>query len=108
MLTAVAHVVLPTGMLLPESTVHSEIFGVLAAFVAINTVMYSALAVAKMLPKIYPADWIGGRSRRTQSRSIFTESPADITPTAPADKAMASVDTALAGSVVGWSSSWLY
>lgn len=47
----------PTGILLPESVQQAELFGVLVTFVAINTVMYATLAVAKLLPKIYPADW---------------------------------------------------
>ena len=37
----------PAGFLLPESTLQSDAFAVLAAFVAINTLMYVALAVAK-------------------------------------------------------------
>ncbi len=62
------------GILFPESTLHSDLFAVLAAFVAINTVMYGALAVAKMLPKVYPADWITSRNRRIETRSIDPDS----------------------------------
>jgi len=58
------------GILFPESILHSDLFAVLAAFVAINTVMYGALAVAKMLPKVYPGDWITSRNRRIETRSI--------------------------------------
>ncbi|QTE28519.1 hypothetical protein [Pengzhenrongella sicca] len=65
-----ASIGVPAGVLFPESVVHSGLFGVLAAFVAINTLMYSALAVAKMLPKVYPGSWIGDRGRRAQTRSI--------------------------------------
>ena len=61
---------LPTGIMLTESTLHSSLFAVLAAFVAINTVMYAALAIAKMLPKIYPSDWSRRQYSRSQSRSI--------------------------------------
>lgn len=61
---------LPAGVLLPESTVHSGGFAVLAAFVAINTVMYVALAVAKMLPKVYVTDWVRPAQRRARTRSI--------------------------------------
>ncbi len=61
---------LPAGVLLPESTVHSDGFAVLAAFVAINTVMYVALAVAKTLPKVYLADWVRPSQRRARTRSI--------------------------------------
>lgn len=63
--------ILPLGIVFPQSLLRSEPFSVLAAFVAINTVMYGALAVAKMLPKIYPSDWMHGRDRRLESRSIY-------------------------------------
>lgn len=68
---------LPTGVVFPESTLHSDAFAVLAAFVAINTVMYVALAVSKMLPKIYLSDWIRKTNRRSQTRSIH---PAGTSP----------------------------
>ena len=64
---------LPTGILLPSSALHSGLFALLAAFVAINTVMYVALAVAKILPKVYVSDWIRGSNRRAQIRSIVPE-----------------------------------
>lgn len=63
----------PTGMVFPEAVVHSGPFSVLAAFVAINTVMYGALALAKMLPKVYPSSLVRGRNRRAQNRSIHPE-----------------------------------
>ena len=66
-----------TGILLPESVVRGDLFAVLATFVAINTLAYAALAVAKMLPKVYPSDWTGSRARRTESRSIHPETQAD-------------------------------
>lgn len=69
--------ILLLGHLLPASLLHSQLFAVLAAFVAINTVMYGALAVAKMLPKVYPSDWLQGRNRRARVRGIYPEpSPA--------------------------------
>jgi hypothetical protein len=74
MLTS-AELHLADGLLLPETTVHTGWFAVLAAFVAINTVMYGALALAKILPKVYPSDWTRGRNRRTESRSIYPEPP---------------------------------
>lgn len=64
---------LPTGALLPESTVHGNLFVVLAAFVAINTLMYVALAIAKMLPKIYVSDWVRTPQRRARTRSIHPD-----------------------------------
>lgn len=64
---------LPTGIVLPASTLYSDAFALLAAFVAVNTVMYVAFAVAKMLPKIYVTDWITRANRRTQTRSIHPD-----------------------------------
>ncbi len=67
----------PWGILLPESILQSRAIGVLAAFVAINTVMYVALTVAKMLPKVYVYDLIVPRNRRRETRSIHPEVPVD-------------------------------
>jgi hypothetical protein len=58
------------GLVFSESVLHSEWFAVLAAFVAINTVMYCVLTIAKMLPKVYVADWVTSANRRAESRSI--------------------------------------
>ena len=66
---------LPGGVLFPESVLQTEPFKVLATVVAINTVMYGALAVAKMLPKVHPSAWFGGRNRRDQNRSIHPDPP---------------------------------
>lgn len=63
------------GAPLPESVLQSGAFSVLAVFVAINTVMYGSLAVAKMLPKVYLDSWFGGRNRREQNRSIHPTPP---------------------------------
>ncbi len=60
----------PQGILLPESVLSSSGFAVLAAFVAINTVMYLVLSIAKMLPKVFLSDWVHSRNRRSQTRSI--------------------------------------
>lgn len=68
-------VLVPLGILLPESFLRTPFFGVLAAFVAINTVMYVALAVAKMLPKVYATDHLPRRGRRAETRSIHPEAP---------------------------------
>lgn len=61
------------GVLLPVSTLESGWFGVLAAFVAINTVLYVALAVSKILPKVYVGDWLPRRYRRAETRSIYPD-----------------------------------
>jgi len=60
----------PWGVLLPETFLRSPFFAVLATFVAINTVMYLSLAVAKILPKVYVTDYLRGRNRRRTNRSI--------------------------------------
>jgi hypothetical protein len=76
-MTMLSHLaaVVPQGVLLPESVVLSVPFKVLAAFVAINTLVYGTLAAAKALPKVHPPSWLGGRNRRAQNRSIFPEPP---------------------------------
>lgn len=66
---------LAAGILLPESVLSSRWFAVLATFVAINTVMYAALSVAKALPKIHPHDYLGRRYARAQTRSIHPDGP---------------------------------
>lgn len=65
-----------TGILLPESVLDTSLFAILAAFVAINTVIYAALALANILPKVYPTDWITNRNRRTETRSIYPHADA--------------------------------
>jgi len=73
MIATLVAAVVPLGILLPKSTLESRTFAVLAAFVAINTVMYSALAIAKMLPKVYLSDWVKRGQRRSQTRSIYPD-----------------------------------
>ena len=65
----------PMGLLLPEDLLHDEFFAVLAGFVAINTIVYVTLAVAKMVPKVYVRDWFGTRNRRAETRSIDPGAP---------------------------------
>ena len=66
----------PAGILLPESFLQTTFFQVLATFVAINTLMYVTLAIAKMLPRIYPSDFIDRRNRRREPRGL-PRPPAD-------------------------------
>ena len=61
------------GLFFPDSLTRSEFFGVLTAFVAINTIIYASLAVANILPKIYPADWIHKLNRRSETRGIHPD-----------------------------------
>jgi hypothetical protein len=39
------------GILLPSSVLHSGWFQALAAFVAVNTLAYAALSLAKLFPR---------------------------------------------------------
>lgn len=64
---------LAQGILLPESVLQSTWFAVLSAFVAINTVMFVALAIAKILPKLYPRDWLPRNYTRAETRSIHPD-----------------------------------
>lgn len=61
------------GILLPSSVMHAHWFGVLAAFVAVNTVIYVALAIAKAMPKVYVRDWVPRGYQRAETRSIHPE-----------------------------------
>lgn len=59
--------------ILPHTLVESVPFAILATFVAINTVMYAALATAKILPRLHPTDWLPRRHHRSETRSIFPD-----------------------------------
>lgn len=72
----------PTGLLLPESILNTPLFGLLAAFVAVNTVVFLALAVVKMLPAVPLSMLFIHRNRRIQNRSIYPNS-AEIRQRAP-------------------------
>ena len=63
------------GVLLPDSILRSGPVSVLAAFVAINTMIYVTLSVAKILPKVYVRDWLSTRNRRSETRSIHPDAP---------------------------------
>ena len=66
---------IPLGILFSQDVLRSGAFQFLAAFVAVNTILYVALALAKMLPKFYVSDWTATRKRRRQTRSIHPEDP---------------------------------
>lgn len=57
---------------------HTEWFAVLTAFVALNTIMYVALAIGKVLPKLYLSDWVHSPDRRSQTRSIYPDGSGDV------------------------------
>lgn len=63
------------GVLLPESLVRSHAFAVLAAFVAINTMVYATLATAKALPKVFIRDHVPRSYERAETRSIYPDEP---------------------------------
>jgi hypothetical protein len=62
------------GILLPQSALHAQWFRALAAFVAVNTLIYVTLAIAKSLPRVYPGDWLPRRHGRRETRSIHPDS----------------------------------
>ena len=68
-------IIVPMGVLLPDDILRNELVAVLAAFVAINTIVYVTLAVAKILPKVYVRDWLSTRNRRAETRSIDPDAP---------------------------------
>ena len=59
--------------MIPESVLATEWFAALAAFVAINTAIYAALAITKVLPKLYVGDYLPTNYRRSETRSIFPD-----------------------------------
>lgn len=65
--------VVTLGVLVPVEAVHSRGFALLAGFVAVNTVMYVALSVAKAVPRVHPRDWLPRRYHRGETRSIHPD-----------------------------------
>ncbi|WP_427133912.1 hypothetical protein [Pseudarthrobacter sp. S9] len=65
----------PAGILFPESFLHTPWFAIMATFVAIHTVMYAALAVSKLLPKVHRPNWLRPRHERAETRSIYPDGP---------------------------------
>jgi hypothetical protein len=72
------------GLVNPSVVLHTEWFAVLTAFVALNTIMYVALAVGKVLPKLYVSDWVHSPNRRSQTRSIYPDGYVDVVDVAEA------------------------
>ena len=70
----------PTGVFLPEALLFTDWFRIMAAFVAVNTVIYAVLAVAKVLPKLEPPDW--RRGQRSEPRGICPDGDAERGPAA--------------------------
>ena len=65
-----------TGILIPEEWLQTHWFSVLAAFVAINTLIYVILGVIKILPKFMLRKAYRGASRRSETRTIHPDVPA--------------------------------
>jgi hypothetical protein len=67
--------IIPLGALLPSSLLGTPFFSVLSTLVALNTLGFVTLAVAKMLPKIHLTEIFGRRGRRQETRSIYPDAP---------------------------------
>ena len=74
-MSAATVIVTPLSILLPEDVLATPWFALLATFVAINTVMYVALAAAKTLPKLHVGGWRRRRYQRAETRSIYPDGP---------------------------------
>ena len=73
--TALAAGAFRGGILLEQSVLSSTWFTVFATFVAINTLGYVAITIAKVLP-LPRLRRRNGRNRRAETRGIFPEEPA--------------------------------
>ncbi|MCB0967327.1 MAG: hypothetical protein KDB37_10870 [Ilumatobacter sp.] len=62
---------------LPASILESGWFSVLARFVAVNTILYVALSLFKIAPKIYVSDYVHRGGRRSETRSIHPDDPVE-------------------------------
>lgn len=52
-------------------TLQTTWFQILAAFVALNTIIYTTIAIIGVLPRLYPTKWLSGMHTRSESRSIY-------------------------------------
>lgn len=64
-----------TGILLPESFLHSRFFIILATLVALNTVVYAAISIIHVLPHWFKASWLRRSRQRAATRSIYPDAP---------------------------------
>ncbi|WP_422935951.1 hypothetical protein [Sinomonas sp. P47F7] len=72
-LLAPLHGIAAQGILFPQELLQSEAFDVLATFVAINTLLYGTLAIAKVVPR--PRLPRRRRYTRRETRSIYPDGP---------------------------------
>ena len=56
--------------LLPEAWLHGRVFVLASTFVAINTLIYLALALVKLMPVVVPARWLPHHYHRAESRAV--------------------------------------
>lgn len=63
----------PMGILFPQEILDSAWFGVLSAFVSINTVMFLSMAIAKTLPKVHLDALLPRHYTRAETRSIHPD-----------------------------------
>jgi len=70
----------PAGVLLPAQVLQTNVFATLSTFVAVNTVMFTALAVAKLLPRLHPGSWFRSPNQRSETRSIYPDHAGDLGP----------------------------
>jgi hypothetical protein len=61
------------GLLFPQSLIESRFFVILATLVALNTTVYAALAIAKLVPKFVKPSWYRRGRTRSETRSIFPD-----------------------------------
>ena len=67
---------IPTSAVFPSSWLTSTWYGTLTAFVAVNTLVYVALSISKILPRVHPTTWFrrqNGASQRRETRSIYPD-----------------------------------
>jgi hypothetical protein len=64
-----------SGILLPAEVLQSDWFAILSTFVAVNTVMYVSLAIAKLFPRMHPSGWFRTRNERSETRNIDPNAP---------------------------------
>jgi len=62
----------------PSEWLSSGWYATLTAFVAVNTLVYVVLSVAKILPRVHPTTWWrdgSSSSSRRETRSIYPDEP---------------------------------
>lgn len=61
--------------ILPSEILTSRPIQVLAAFVAVNSLIFVVLALMSIFPRLYPSSWFTSRDRRSETRSIYPNAP---------------------------------